>query len=524
MLTAYTTVNITWIDITIVLAAIAFIAWSGFRARSSDTETEDYFLAGRSLTWPFIGLSLFASNLSSSSIIGLTSSGYSSGISVFNYEWMGSLLLIFFAFFIVPRYLQHRLFTMPEFLEHRFDGRVRVYFSFITIIANIVIDTAGILYAGALVFNLFFPETDLLLFIIGLALLSGLYTMTGGLRAVVRTDMLQGILLASGATILSILVIHKAGSWEHIRAALPPGHLDLVQPSDDRFLPWPTILISLPILSFYFICTNQFMVQRVLGAKTVDDGRKGALFAGLLKLTVLFIMIMPGTVSRLLYPNLENPNMLFPRLLFDLLPTGVLGLVMTGFVAALMSSIDSALNAASTLVTLDLYKKWKPQATQKQLIYFGRTAVLVFVVLASAWAPMIRSFPTLWEYLQAALSYLTPPVVACFLLGLFWKKATARGALSALAVGNITAGLLLVNQNLQWWPPIHYLYAATVIFAVSMVVLVGVSLLVRSPASASESPIRPAPLSESALPWYRDYRSFAALLTLCIGILIVLFW
>ncbi|WP_372639275.1 sodium/solute symporter, partial [Fodinibius sp.] len=353
------------IDLLIITAYIFFICWRGISARTSYRTADDYFLANRSLSWPVIGLSLFATNISTSSIIGLGGSGYKTGISVFNYEWTGAIMLVIFALFIAPYYIRNRLTTMPEFLERRFDHRSRFYFSVISILINVLIDIAGALYAGSLFLRGLFPDIDLFVFVGVMALIAGLYTVVGGLKAVVLTDSVQGILLAVGTGIISVMLFMKLGSWTEITTALPNNFMSLIKPLDDELTPWPTLFVSIPILGFYFMCSNQHMVQRILGAKSIEDGKKGAIFAGFLKLPILFLLVLPGTMGLLLYPDLENANLIFPTMLYDLLPAGLLGIVMTGFIAALMSSIDSALTASGSIATLDIYKNMVPAKSER---------------------------------------------------------------------------------------------------------------------------------------------------------------
>lgn len=516
----------TALDLTIIVLYLLFITWRGLREAHTHDTTDDFFLAGRSLSWPLIGLSLFATNISTSSIIGLASSGYKTGISVFNYEWVGSVMLVIFAIFIVPFYLKYRLTTMPEYLEHRFDHRSRVFFSVISITMNVFIDIAGALYASSLFLRGIFPDVDLYVFILVMALITGLYTVFGGLRAVIATDSIQAVLLTLGSAAIGFVVFREIGSWQEIKTAIEPQFLSLIRPVDDALIPWPTLLISLPILSFYFMCTNQHMVQRILGAKSVDDGQKGAMFAGLLKLPLLFILILPGTVSQLIYPDLENTNLVFPMLMFDFLPAGVLGIVLTGFIAALMSSIDSALTAASSIATMDIYKKWKPDSSQKHLIKMGKIFILSAVFVASLWAPFIDRFPTLWEYLQAVLSYLSPPVVTCFLLGLFWKKASAQGAFTALWMGGLMGILLIINNYFfSIIEPIHYLYSATTIFLFSTIVMIIVSL--RQPDRESFGSLaewkEELPPTAQSQHWYTSYKFFACIVCLLTAALVILF-
>ena len=332
--------NLETIDIAILIFYLVFILWKGFSYVKTHDSAEEYFLAGRSLVWPLVGLSLFASNMSSSSLVGLAGSGYETGISVYSYEWMAAVVLILFAVFFLPFYLRSKVYTMPEFLERRYDAKARYYFSALTIIGNIGIDTAATLYAGALVIQIIFPQIELWQSILALAVLSGLYTIAGGLKAVVMTDAFQAVILVIGSIIITVLAFIKVGSWDAIMNVTPLDHFNIIQPANDKFLPWPGLFTGVLLLGFYFWATNQFIVQRALGAKNIKHGQWGALFAGLLKLTVLFIMVFPGLFARVLYPDIEKANLVYPTLLFDLLPPGLLGLVLAGLLAAMMSSID----------------------------------------------------------------------------------------------------------------------------------------------------------------------------------------
>jgi SSS family transporter len=302
-------------------------------------DAEQYFLAGRRMTWPLIGVSLFASNISSTTLVGLSGSAYGQGIAVYNYEWMAALVLVVFAVFFLPFYLRARVFTIPEYLERRFDRRARYYFAALTPFLNIVVDTAGSLYAGRLVVQLIFPELPLWQIIAALALVAGIYTTAGGLAAVMVTDALQAILLVFGACLISVLAWQRIDGWEAVLAVTSPEELSLILPAGNPHLPWPGLVTGVFLIGFYFWGMNQFMVQRMLSARDIDHGRWGALFAGLLKLPVLFIMVMPGLMARVLYPELPEQDLVFPTLMFDLLPVGLLGLVLAGLLAALMSSI-----------------------------------------------------------------------------------------------------------------------------------------------------------------------------------------
>ena len=297
--------------------------------------------------WIPVGFSLFASNISSTTLVGLSGAAYVWGIAVSNYEWMAAFVLVFFAVFFIPCYLNARITTVPEFLERRFDRRSRLYFSGLTLFSNIVVDTAGTLFAGAMVITVFFPQLDLFTACLLLALVAGVYTAAGGLAAVVYTDVLQAVVLLVGACLVSYLSFAELDfSWARVVAETPPAKLSLMLPLDDPNLPWLGTLVGVPILGFYFWCTNQFIVQRVLGARSIAHARWGALLAGFLKLPVLYLMVLPGVMAGIFLPELENADMVFPALVTTLLPAGLAGLVIAGLLAAIMSSIDSTLNSA----------------------------------------------------------------------------------------------------------------------------------------------------------------------------------
>ena len=522
--------NLETADIVILIAYLAFILWRGFSYAKTHDNAEDYFLAGRSLVWPLVGLSLFASNMSSSSLVGLAGSGYETGISVYSYEWMAAVVLIIFAVFFLPFYLKTKIYTMPEFLEKRYDSKARYYFSALTIIGNIGIDTAATLYAGALVIQIIFPQIELWQSILALAILSGLYTIAGGLKAVVFTDAFQAVILVIGSIIITILAFIKVGSWNAVFDVTPLQHFSIVQPVNDKFLPWPGLFTGVLLLGFYFWATNQFIVQRALGAKDKKHGQWGSLFAGFLKLTVLFIMVFPGIFARVLYPDIEKANLVYPTLLFDLLPAGLLGLVLAGLLAAMMSSIDSALNSASTLVTMDFVNKLKPDISSEGLMWIGRGVTFIFMILSAVWAPQIDKFPTLWEYLQSALSYIAPPIVSLFVVGVFWKRANHQGALAAIITGILGSAFFLIASTTILIPQIHFLYTAGILFLICSISIIAVSLLTPPPAEDkikevtwSADVYKKETLELNHLPVYKNYRVQAALLMLLLVVILVSF-
>ncbi len=340
------------------------------------------------MTWPIVGIALFSANISSSTLVGLASDAFQTNINVYNYEWFAVVVLIFFAIFFLPFYLRSGVYTMPEFIEKRYDKRSRYYFSFITIIGNVTVDTAAALYVGSIVIKLLFPDISSTMIIILLAVAAAAYTIPGGVNSVIQTEVIQAVLLLIGSCMLTYFAFNElGGGWPAMMKALDsmlvsgevsfgnralegkyiPRNSEqvfsLLRPNNDEFMPWWGLLTGVPLLGFYFWANNQFMVQKVLGAKNLDHGRWGALFAGLLKLRVIFIMIVLGVLALLLYNTLgistlnyllpngdlcarlaDCPNLTYPVLLFNLLPTGILGLVVAGLLAAMMSSVSATFN------------------------------------------------------------------------------------------------------------------------------------------------------------------------------------
>ena len=393
--------------------------------------------------------------------------------------------------------------------------------------------------------------------VVVLGIVAGVYTIAGGLKAVVYTDAVQAVLLLLGAFLVAVLSFDAVGgSWSTVVASVPAEDLSIVRPASDPVLPWPGLVTGVFLLGFYFWATNQFMVQRALGAKDLNHGRWGALFAGLLKLPIIFIMVLPGIFGRLLYPAAdypalaENPDLIFPTLMFDLLPVGIRGLIITALVAAIMSSVDSTLNSASTLVTMDFIKKLKPNIPNRSLVIAGRIVTFVFMTLAILWAPQIVKFPNIWTYLQQMLAYLAPPIVACFFAGVFWKRANGNGAFAALVVGHLAAAIFfglalsgsiivqthaLTPEEVQLaaagTPVIHFLYLAPILFVIALAALAVVSLATSKP---DEEVVRtltwsPAMLAEETpalrqLPWYKNYRYQSVAMLIIITIFVIAWW
>lgn len=519
------------LDLAIIVCYLAFSIGIGLYLSRQHDSAEDYFLAGRSMTWPFIGVSLFASNISSTTLIGLSGEAYAHGIAVFNYEWMATVVLVIYCIFILPTVLRSKLYTMPEFLERRFSKGARRYFSALTIFLNIVVDTAGSLYAGGLLLQMIYPQVPMAYSIAVIAALAGIYTIAGGLAAVIYTDALQTLFIIIGCSIIAFTAADQAGGWAALSRSLPAEKLSLIRPWDDPGVPWPGLLSGVLLLGFYFWCTNQFMVQRVLSAKNLEHGRWGTLFAGLLKLPVLFLMVLPGSFAILLYPDLQRADQVFPTLVFDLLPAGLIGIVIGGFIAALMSQIDSTLNSASTLVTMDFVRERFAGLSPHQLMRTGQAVTLLFMLFSLLWAPYIEHFGSLFQYLQKILSYAVPPVMVLFLFGFFSRRANATGARATLVLGSLSGVGLFVAVELLHLVQLHFLYVGPILFLVSSLVMLAASRLSPAPDSGrldgyvwTRADYRRDSVALADTPWWANYRLHSLLLLLMTAAVVVAFW
>lgn len=346
----------------------------------------------------------------------------------------------------------------------------------------------------------------------------------------VVSDTIQATVLLIGATIIAVLTFRAIPSWEAVERAAPRDGLSLIQPANDPTLPWPGLFTGVLIIGLYFWATNQLMVQRTLGAKDLNHGRWGSLLAAALKLPILFIMILPGTMAVVLYPGLPNPDLVWPTLAFDLLPVGLRGVVLAALIAAISSTVDSVFNSASTIVTMDFVRVYRPEISQDGLAAVGRLTTGLVMVVAAAWAPQIQGFQTLWQYLQSVLSYVVPPVVAVFILGIFWRRANRHGAFYTLAVG-VPLGIAgFVANEVFRLSSIQFLYAAGISFAASCLILAGVSLATSPPPRESTEGLtwgRETWAEDSraleGTPPYRNYR-YQALALLAATAVIVIWW
>jgi SSS family solute:Na+ symporter len=469
--------GIDWIVVLLYFAIIAGISWWAMKKKKDSAE--DYFLAGRHLGWFIIGASIFASNIGSEHLVGLAGSGATDGVALAHYELHAWCLLVL-GWVMVPFYMRSKVFTMPEFLEKRFSPGARTVLSVISLIAYILTKIAVGIFAGGIVFGVLLPDINLLgmdsfwLGSILVIVLTGIYTILGGLRAVAYTEAIQTIVLILGSLLVTWFGLNALGGWDKLREICGSEMFNLWKPLvpqgvestwapvhepgrmawyfNDNY-PWLGMLFCAPIIGLWYWCTDQYIVQRTLGAPDQREARRGSIFAGFLKLLPVFIFIIPGLICFALAKSGQSPaiqsalldaqgniirdnaQQAFPLLVVNILPVGVRGIVVAGLLAALMSSLAGVFNASSTLFTMDFYSRFRPNATQNQLVWIGRVATAVMVLIGLLWIPVIRGGKGLYDYLQGIQAYLAPPIFVVFFFGIFMKRLNANGCLATLIIG-----------------------------------------------------------------------------------------
>lgn len=527
-----------WVTIGAYFAIILGVAW-WVVLKSKDT-ADDYFLAGRNLGWFVVGASIFASNIGSEHLVGLAGSGCTDGVAMAHYELHAWCLLIL-AWVMVPFYMRSRVFTMPEFLERRFSPTSRWVLSLISLIAYILTKIAVGIFAGGIVFSVLLPDVNFMgfdSFWVGsflVVILTGLYTILGGLRAVAYNDVIQTIILVLGSALVTFFGLQALGGWGELRNIVGGEMFNLWKPLvphgvvgtwapvreagrmawyfNDNY-PWIGMLFCAPVIGLWYWCTDQYIVQRALGAPNEQQARRGSICAGFLKLLPVFIFIIPGMICfalaksgkvEVIQQTLFNEQgqivrdqcqKAFPLLVANVLPVGVRGLVVAGLLAALMSSLAGTFNASSTLFTIDFYSKFKPRASQHQLVWMGRVATTVMVIIGLLWIPVIRGGKGLYDYLQTIQGYLAPPIFVVFFLGVFMKRLNGKGCLAALIVGFIMGLVrLAIDTPVKLMKDFHYTegsllwiinniffqYYSILILAVCVVVMILVSYATEKP-------------------------------------------
>jgi SSS family solute:Na+ symporter len=480
----------------IVLYAVVFR-----HSKTNRANPTEFFLAGRNAGWFIVGASIFATNIGSEHLVGLAGSGASGNFPAAQFELIAAFALILLGWLFVPFYLRSGVFTMPEFLEQRYSSGVRFYLAAISIVGYVLTKISVTIAAGAIVFEALMG-IDFWTGAVIVVVATGVYTVIGGMRAVLVSDMFQMFVMIGGSIVVTVVGLNAVGGWSELRAAAPPEFFSLWRATSDPDYPWTGILFGAPILAIWYWCTDQYIVQRTLAAKSIGEARRATLFAALLKQLPLLIFVVPGVIAYVLAQRgqlvLTDADSALPTLIGSLLPAGLRGIVVAGLLAALMSSLSSVFNSCATLVTMDVYKRLAPHHSEQRLVVVGQLATVVMVLFGLAWIPLMDVISgQLYVYLQSVQAYISPPIAAVFLIGVLWPRANARGALAALFAGLVLGlGRLVVEVGgvalpvaLEWFATMNFLHFAIVLFVVCAAVLVLVSVWTRPPDAARVAPL-----------------------------------
>lgn len=493
-------------DIIITILYVLFIVtiglWAGVRKKKGEGGTPgEYFLAGKTLRWPMIGLALFATNISCLHLVSLAQSGFDTGLLNGNFEWMAAFTLILLALFFVPFYIRSGVTTLPDFLERRYNKACRDWLAFVSIISAIVIHIAFSFLAGGIVLETLFG-INMYTSIIIIAALTGLYTIIGGLRAVVITESVQSVVLIAGAIIITVAAWVKMGGWQPMQAVLAENHaldkLSMMRPVGDASgMHWLAVFLGYPVLGIWYWCADQTIVQRVLGAKDENHARGGALFCGFIKILPVFIFVLPGLFAYALYKSggldvsaitetaangsqTVNTKGIYTLMITQLLPGGLIGVLAAALLSGLMSQIAGALNSIATLVSFDLYKRFKPGTPDGTLVKVGRWSAVIALLVSVGLLPLLNRYQSLFEGINDVIAHIAPPITCVFLLGVFWGKASAKSAQYTLWVGSLLgAAVYTVNKVFPGNPlaAIPFMMMAFWLFVVCVVMQVILSFV-----------------------------------------------
>jgi SSS family solute:Na+ symporter len=529
-----------WVVVAGYFVAVFAIAFMVTRRESTRASAEGYFLGGRNAGWFVIGASLFASNIGSEHLVGLAGTAAASGVAVGQFEILASLILLILGWLFVPFYLRSGVFTMPEFLERRYNAAARWYLAVISIVGYVLTKISVTIAAGGIVFEALMG-IDFWTGAIIVVVATGIYTVFGGLRAVLYTDLLQMFVLIGGAVTVTIIGLNTIGGWDVMYETAGGDFFDMWKPMSDPDFPWTGILLGAPILGVWYWCTDQFIVQRVLSAKNLDNARRGTIFAGFLKILPLFIFVIPGVIAYTLAQQqqitLGSPDEALPTMIGALLPTGLRGLVVAGLLAALMSSLSSVFNSCSTLITWDIYRKLRPEASERTLVWVGQISTAVLVCFGLLWIPMMELISgQIYQYLQSVQAYISPPIAAAFLLGVFWKRVNSEGAIASLVTGFVLGiGRLVAELSkdslgdgwLFWYSDINFLHFAIFLFVICAAVMVLVSLVTPEPDETQFSGLTfqttaPLAATENAL-WRRTDIRLSIVVMALVGLIWLVF-
>ncbi len=479
--------SLSGIDIAIFIAyVIGLIIVASYVSREKaghEKNTKDYFLAGNSLTWWAIGASLIAANISAEQIIGMSGSGYAVGLGIASYEWLAAIILMIVGKYFLPIFLKHGIYTMPQYLERRYNRDVKLVLAVFWISVYIFVNLTSVLWLGSLAINTV-ADVDIVYGLIFLGAFAGAYSLYGGLKAVAFTDIIQVVLLIIGGLYLSYITLNMIGDGAGVVEGFisltekAPEKFDMILSKDNPFykdLPGITALVgAVWVLHFSYWGFNQYIIQRALAAKSIKEAQKGIAFAAILKLIMPIIVVLPGIAAAVLNPGLDNPDQAYPQLM-TLMPVGMMGLVFAALVAAIVSSLGSMTNSISTIFTMDIYSHYRPNETQRHYVTIGRLVSFASLIIAMICAkPLLGNFDQAFQYVQEFTSFFTPGIVVIFLLGMFWKRTTPTGALAA-AIGSFLASLAFKF----FWPELPFLDRMNFVFFICLTLAVCASLWVK---------------------------------------------
>lgn len=554
------------LDLAVILVYLAGVVaigcYAGFVRRRGGGEGSHYFLAGNTLTWPVIGLAMFAANISTVHLVSLAEAAYKYGLVFGHFEWMAGFTLILLSLFFAPLYLRSKVPTLPDFLERRFNRQCRDLLAVVSLFSAIVIHIGIALYTAAFVLRgilgmmpgaTVLGMDALMFFIIALGVLTGIYTMLGGLLAVVWTESIQTVLLLLGAIVITVVAWNRLGGWEVLAATLAAkahplagtatdipattgNFLNMARDASDLSgLPWYSVILGYPVLGIWYWCADQTIVQRVLAARDEKQARLGPLFCAFLKILPVFFFVLPGTICVALVQNNafqgEGPATAadtYTFMITHLLPVGLKGLVTAAMLAAAMQTCSAALNSTATLFAYDIYKRWRPETTDHKLVVIGKITTVVATVLAIVWSPLLSHYNTIYDGLVRLVSYVSPPITAVFLIGVFWRKASGKGAYITMTSGAVFgAGMFVLDFSGHGVK--DFMLTAFGMFLVCSVVLVAASKAFPEPLKAEAEPLVWSRWSESfegnaGGRGLADYRVLSVVVALTFVVLYALVW
>ncbi|WP_342331237.1 sodium:solute symporter [Pedobacter sp. FW305-3-2-15-E-R2A2] len=538
------------ISILYILGILAVGLWAGIRHRrkSKANAAGEYFLAGKTLKWPAIGLALFATNISTVHLVSLAQSGFDSGLLNGNFEWMAAFTLILLSLFFVPFYIKSGVTTLPDFLEKRYDRSSRDWLAVISVVSAIIIHIAFSMLAGGIVLKTLFG-LNMYVSVIVICLITAIYTIVGGLKAVVVTESIQTVVLLTGAFIISYAAYHKMGGWEPMTEVLKSkGEMDklsMLRPhGDSSGMPWYTVFLGYPILGIWYWCADQTIVQRVLGAKDENHARIGPLFCGFIKILPVFIFVLPGLFAYTLVQSGHldvsslgldanghvNSKGIYTLMITQLLPSGLVGVLVAALLSGLMSQVSGALNSISTMVSYDMYQRYRPEASDKQLIWIGKISAGIALVFSLGLLPLLDQYESIFSGINDIIAHIAPPITCVFLLGVFWKGASAESAKLTLWIGSVLGVVVFVINKIYpetligqipFMMMAFYLFCTCVVIQVAFSYIYPVQHTAVSATLYWKSPWEP--LQGNAWKGIGNYRVLSALLLIVTGVLYYIF-